>query len=109
MKVIKFTPELTELVKSGKKTCTFRLFDDKDLQAGDEFTMATRNGETVTEFGRGRITEVILRTIDTMQPDDYVGHEPIGDPLTTYRKYYGDSVTLDTEVKVVRFEILELF
>ena len=29
MKTIKFTPELTELIKKGKKTTTFKLFDDK--------------------------------------------------------------------------------
>jgi hypothetical protein len=109
LKVVKFTPALTELIKQGKKVTTFRLFDDKDLSVGDEIELATRDGEVVTVFGRAIITEVILRSIETLQPEDYTGHEPIKDPLADYRNYYGDKVQLDTEVKIVRFKVEELF
>lgn len=109
MKVIKFTPELTELIKSGKKTSTFRLFDDKDLQVGDEFTMVTRDGEVLTEFGTAVITQVDLRTLSTLTAEDYDGHEPVADPVNVYRDYYGDTVNLDTEVKIIRFQVIQLF
>lgn len=108
MKTIKFTPQLSELIKTGKKVTTFRLFDDKDLQVGDEFIMATRDGEQVTEFGTGVITEVILRTIDTLQPKDYEGHEPVEDPIKYYKQFYGDRVQGDSEVKIIRFDVLSL-
>lgn len=111
MKQIKFTPKLTQHIIDGKKTTTFRLFDDKDLQVGDEFEMATRDGETVTAFGKAVITEIMLRTVATIQPSDYSGHEPVtaeDDVLASYRKYYGDKVTWDTPVKVIRFKVLEL-
>jgi len=35
MKTVKFRPDLAQLIMDGKKTTTWRLFDDKDLQAGD--------------------------------------------------------------------------
>ena len=110
IKTIKFTPELTELIKEGKKTTTFRLFDDKDLTVGDNFIMATRDGETVTEFGKAVITEIQIKTLGTLQPDDYNGHEKLTtDPVTSYKAYYGDKVTIDTEVKVIRFKVIEIY
>lgn len=109
MKTIKFTPALTELIKQGKKVTTFRLFDDKDLSVGDEIELATRNGENVTVFGKAIIIEATLRTIATLQPEDYQGHEPVKDALAVYRGYYGDKVQLDTQVKVIKFKVEEIF
>lgn len=67
MKTIKFTPELTELVKNGSKTTTWRVFDEKDLKEGDRIILATRDEDTVTEFGEATITKVTIRTISTIQ------------------------------------------
>lgn len=107
MKIIKFTPELTDLIKKGKKTTTFRLFDDKDLSEGDEVILATRDGEKVTEFAKAKLTKVYSKTLKDLNSDDYTGHEPVKTrQLEVYRKYYGDKVTNDTEVKVIRFVIL---
>lgn len=106
MKTIKFTPELANLIKEGKKVTTFRLFDDKDLQSGDHFIMAIRDGEDVREFGTAVITDVIMRTISTLQPEDYIGHEVVDKPLEYYREFYGDKVSNDSEVKVIRFDVI---
>lgn len=108
-KIVKFTPELTELVKQGKKTTTFRLFDDKDLSAGDKIDLATRDGENVTVFGQAVIKEIVIRTVETLRPEDYEGHEPVLDPLQNYKRYYGDKVNPDSEVKVIKFEVTKLF
>lgn len=109
MKTIKFTPELSELIKKGEKITTFRLFDDKDLQVGDTFIMATRESDKVTEFGTAIITEVILKTIDTLLPEDYVGHEPVDNPVEYYKGFYGDKVNSSSEVKVIRFNVINLY
>lgn len=107
MKMIKFTPPLTELIKKGKKTTTFRLFDDKDLARGDEVVLATRNGEKVTAFARAKLVEVNKKLLKDLDEDDYIGHEPkVNNSISDYKVYYGDKVTEDTEVKVIRFEIL---
>src|SRR5437868_4501495 len=107
MKVIKFTPELTQLILAGQKTTTFRLFDDKNLEIGDQLILATREGEQVDEFAQAIITSVILRTLGTLKKADYRGHEPVSDPLHYYRQFYGDKVSLDSKVKVVRFEVTD--
>lgn len=107
-KTVKFIPQLTELIKNGSKTTTWRLFDDKELTVGDTLKLATRDGEKVTEFGKAIITKVSIRTISTLKPEDYVGHEPSIDPLSEYREYYGDKVQEDTEVKVIKFKVLEI-
>lgn len=108
-KIVKFTPELAELIKKGEKTTTIRLFDDKDLSVGDRIELATGDEKDVTVFGKAVITEIIKRTIETLQDEDFKGHEPVADPLEHYRGYYGDKVQLDSEVKVVRYIIEEIF
>ena len=109
-KTIKFTPYLTELVKSGKKYTTFRIFDEKDLSKGDNIILATRDGDTVTEFGEGVITSVDIKTISTISKDDFIGHEKVeGNLLDHYKVYYGNTINNDTEVKVIRFRISKIY
>jgi len=105
MKVIKFTPELTNLIKKGKKKSTFRLFDDKNLSAGDDVILAARNGQKVINFAHAKLTQVHVKPIKDLNRDDYAGHEPVKDPVENYKKYYGDKVTKNTEVKIIRFDI----
>ncbi len=108
-KTIKFTPELTNLIKQGKKTSTWRLFDDKNLSEGDSIILATRDGEMVTNFGRTKIRKMDIRTFRTLKPEDSVGHEPVEDLISGYKKFYGDKVDLDTEVKIIHFGKIEIF
>jgi len=104
-KVVKFTPQLSELVKKGEKYTTFRIFDDKDLSEGDEIVLATRDGDTVTEFGEAIITKVNIKTVSTLSKDDFIGHEKIGSNiLEHYKGYYGNTIDNNTEVKVIRFK-----
>lgn len=106
-KTIKFTPELTQLIKQGKKTTTFRLFDDKDLTEGDSVILATRDGEKVTNFAHAKLIKVYTKLLKVLDKTDYIGHEhKIETSVEDYKKYYGDKVTENTEVKVIRFSIV---
>ncbi len=105
---LKFTPELTELVKKGEKTSTFR-YGAKNLAVGDVAEFITRHDKSKTErFGYARIKGVktfFLRDL----PLDYEGHEPFDSreaQLKTYKGYYGDEVTLDSQFTVYDFEYL---
>lgn len=109
IKTIKFTPKLAKLIKKGEKTTTIRLFDDKDLSVGDRIELATRDGKDITVFGKAIITEIIKRTIETLREEDFKGHEPVTDPLEHYRVYYGDRVQPNSEVKVIRYVVEEIF
>lgn len=104
MKTLKFTPELCTQILAGTKTSTWRLFDDKDLTAGDELTFV--NKETLESFGTGEITQLYTKTLGTLVESDWIGHERFASDKVmyeTYRSYYGDKVNPETEVKIIQF------
>ncbi len=61
MKSLKFAPDLVPFVKNGSKTCTFRLFDDKNLQVGEIVEFIQRPELTV--FAKAEILEVFKKPI----------------------------------------------
>mgnify|MGYP001561196146 CR=1 FL=1 len=105
MKPLKFKPHLVGEILEGKKTSTWRLFDDKDLQMGDELLFI--NAETGEEFGTAKITGLKVKTLSTVADDDYEGHEKYEskeDMYEHYRSYYGDKVGPDSELKIISFD-----
>lgn len=104
-KTLKFVQNLANLIKSGKKTTTFRLFDDKNLQKGDKLVLITRNGNEIVNFAIAEITEVYLKTLETLDDKDFIGHEPVANLLDYYSNFYREKVNWESEVKVVRFRV----
>lgn len=106
MKSLKFAPHLVPLILSGEKTTTWRLFDDKDLQTGDELEFI--NKETGEAVGKAKITSVSLRTLGTLTDEDWVGHEKFKDEedmFAHYRHYYpNEVVNADTVLKIITFD-----
>lgn len=106
MKNLKFAPSLVPLVLSGAKDTTWRLFDDKDLQHGDELALINR--ETMEQFATARIIDVREKPLSELDDTDLDGHEPYESEermLEDFRKYYGDRVTLESMVKIVKFKL----
>lgn len=104
MKSLKFTPELCKKILSGEKTSTWRLFDDKDLKGGDVLILL--NKETLETIGTAIITNLYTKTLSTLEESDWIGHERFDseeEMYATYRKYYGDAVDQNTEVKIISF------
>jgi hypothetical protein len=104
MKTLKFAPELCELIQTGKKTSTWRLFDDKNLRVGD--TLRFLDTKTLLTFGTAVITDITVRTLGTIREEDWLGHErfeSVEAMYEVYRSYYGKSVNQTTEVKLVQF------
>lgn len=108
MKVIKFADNLIPLILSGEKKSTWRLFDDKDLQVGDDFSFV--NKQTGKEFAQAVATEVSLKCVCEINGTDFAdGHESyenLDELLKTFQKYYGDCVNENTEVKIVKFQLM---
>lgn len=106
MKSLKFSPDLADLILKGEKTSTWRLFDDKDLQTGDELSFI--NKETGSEFGTGKVTWVSIRTLGTLTDEDWIGYEKFPSEAVmyeTYRKYYpSEVVDENTIVKILTFD-----
>lgn len=106
MKVLKFAPNLVSLILSGEKTTTWRLYDDKDITKGDQFIFV--NKETGKEFAEAVIISVSTKPLTDLNDEDREGHEKFKNTeemYSNYKRYYGDKVQIDTEVKVVKFRL----
>jgi ribonuclease HI len=110
VKTLKLDHNLAELVLNGKKTSTWRLFDDKDLSVNDIVKLVDKvdpdRPVTWKVIGKAHITTIIQKRLADIGPQDYDGHEEFSSPqnmLKTYQKYYGSDVDLDTPVKIIRF------
>ncbi len=107
MKTLRFAENLIPLILSGEKTATWRLFDDKDLRAGDSLSLIDNGGR---EFRRALIASVREKRLGEIVDADFKGHERFSseaDMYDTYRRYYGDKVGPDTVVKIIAFEVQE--
>jgi len=106
MKTLKFRETLSKLILAGEKDTTWRLFDDKNLMAGDAVSLIT--WETKQEFARAKIISIRETTLGELSAEDWEGHERFSseeEMYTTYSRYYNRLVTKDTLVKVIRFEL----
>lgn len=115
MKKLKLDHELAQLVQAGKKTSTWRLFDDKDLTVNDTLELVDKvdsdHPQTWKVIGTARISRIIEKRLGDIQPEDYDGHEPHQSPharLKAYQGYYGDRVTWDTPVKMIHFDFTSI-
>ncbi|MEK7639354.1 MAG: ASCH domain-containing protein [Patescibacteria group bacterium] len=105
MKTLKFAPELCTQILEGTKTSTWRLFDDKDLQTGDELVFL--NKETLEQFGTAKVITLYTKTLGTLDDSDWEGHERFSsdeEMYIIYKQYYGDRVSPDTELKIIQFD-----
>ncbi|MGE5392753.1 MAG: ASCH domain-containing protein [Candidatus Saccharibacteria bacterium] len=107
MKTLKFVPHLIDQILSGEKTSTWRLYDDKDLKAGDELELV--NKETLKTAALAVIEDVAVRKLGALTPADWQGHEKFtssDDMYRSYRSYYPDrEVGPETEVKIIKFRL----
>lgn len=105
-KTLKFDSNLVPQILSGQKTSTWRLFDDKDLQVGDNLIFVDR--ENGKEFAKAVITSVHDREIQNITESDYEGHERYDSKeaiLESFRKHYGLGVTPTSVLKIIKFKL----
>lgn len=115
MKTLKLEHKLAELVLSGEKTSTWRMYDDKDLQVDDDISLIDKvdpeDRTTWRTIGTAHVDEVIQKRLGELNELDIRGHEQFSSPeemLTTYQKYYGPAVSLKTPLKIIRFTFTPL-
>jgi len=99
-------------VREGKKTSTWRIYDDKDIHVNDRIELLDKvdphNPETWIVVGTARVDRVIEKRLADIAKDDFDGHEPFGsqeEMLRAYRGYYGPQVTLETPIKMIHFTL----
>jgi len=108
MKTLKFREPLSKLILQGEKTTTWRLFDDKDLSAGDLVSFLV--SETKKEFAQAKLISVKEATLEKMTEEDWEGHDKFSsdaEMFTAFSKYYNCPVDGKTAVKVVKFELVK--
>lgn len=107
-KTIKFRDYLVPLVLSGEKDSTWRLFDDKGLKEGDEVDLI--NWNTLEKFSEAIIVSTKAKMLKDLVDSDFDGHERFESEekmYEEYRKYYGDKVTPESVVKIIKFKLLD--
>ena len=107
MKMLKFRKNLSELILSGNKTSTWRLFDDKDLSVGDQISFVV--WETGEEFAHVELIFVKETTFGQLTNDDWEGHEKFKsdeDMYDIYEKYYNRPVDKNSPIKIIKFRFL---
>jgi len=107
MKSLKFRKELSNLVLEGNKNSTWRLFDDKDIQAGDDLELIV--WETQQPFAKAIVTKVVEKPLGKLTDEDKKGHEVFEseqDMYNTYSTYYNHVVGPKTIIKIIWFKLL---
>lgn len=106
-KTLRFSPDLVHLILLGKKTSTWRLWDDKNLSKGDiVYFLKSGNGRY---FATAKIIEVIEKPLGLLTHEDTLGHEEFDSAKEMYKifqKYYRRKIGPKTLVKIVQFELM---
>jgi hypothetical protein len=107
IKRLKFAPHLIPLIRGGFKTVTWRLWDDKNLAAGDQVEFV--DASSLDRVGLAELTKVYTKTFAALDDADWQGHERFrddADMFQHYTRYYGRTVDIQTPVTVVHFTML---
>jgi len=106
MKTLKFRSYLVPKVLSGEKYSTWRLFDDKDIQEGDEVDLL--EFVTNSHFGKAKVTKVVEKPMGELTDGDKEGHEGFEseeEMYKIYETYYKQPVGPETIVKIIWFKL----
>ena len=108
-KILKFAPHLVPLILSGKKTATWRLFDDKDLSEGDSVDFLEHG--THRHFATVLCTRVVEKPLNKLSVEDKRGHETYETDEEMYQmfsKYYDRPIGPDSIVKIIWYVITDI-
>jgi len=106
MKTLKFKHEFAKEILEGRKTTTWRLFDDKDLTIGDELELLDRDsGESI---GKAVIADLLNKKIKdlTVEELNNHGYDNVDAMIMSHKGYYGGKVDFETDVKILTFKLL---
>ena len=109
-KQMKFEHQLAEDVATGKKTATFRFFDDKNIRVGDTLEVIDKierdNPASWQKNGSAQVVEVLEKLVRDIHEGDWAGHERFQNQqafLDTMQSHYQQPTTTDTPLKIIRF------
>lgn len=110
MKQLKFSDKAAQLIRSGAKKSTFRMFDDKDLSVNDEVEIIDKvnpkRPSTWQPICIVRVDSVIekrLGDIDSYDLSKYDIYPAFDKLLHALKSYYGERFSLENTVKIITF------
>lgn len=110
MKALKLDHAFAGLLIDGAENATWRINDDKDLHVNDLVTLIDKvnplKPETWVSVGVGQIVSILEKQLGSITEQDILPGEkllPLPELLKKYRSYYGQQVSEDTPVKIVKF------
>jgi len=110
MKALKLNHDFANLVLAGKLSSTWRINDDKDLRVNDKVTLLDKvsplDPASWVSIGQATITCILEKQIGQVLQQDLDENErllPLDELLVKYRGYYGQQITAETPVKIIRF------
>lgn len=106
-KTLKFAPKLVRQILAGEKTSTWRVWDEKNLQAGN--TVDFINKKTLKKFAQAKLIEVKEKKFKDLEEKDYAGHQKyssLNEILKEFNQFSDRSVTPETLVKIIKFKVI---
>lgn len=107
VKRLKYANPLPHFILGGLKNTTWRINDDKDINARDEISLCYMDN---SEFARAKVISVKNTTFGELTSEDKKGHEEFetdAEMYITYSKFYKMQVTEDTPVKIIKFRVIK--
>lgn len=111
MKTLKFDHQFARKILNGEKSSTWRLYDDKDLAVNDRIMVIDKvdpsNSASWQAIGEAVVNEIVEKKLGDVTDRDMAGHEVFDsqqEMLETYRRRYGERVSLDDPVKIIYFK-----
>ncbi len=103
MKSLKFQPHLRDPILDGSKTITWRFFDDKDIQVGDELEFFVSGDDR--SFGHVSVIKIESKKVGELTQDEMSAHgyHSIEEVIEAHNTYYGGKITEETPLKIIYF------
>lgn len=110
MKTLKLNHASARLIKAGKKRTTWRMNDDKNLSVNDRIELIDKvdglRPDSWQAIGVATVDQITEKRLADITEEDYEPGSYADSPeemIQNFRLYYGDSVDLDTPVKMLHF------
>ncbi len=110
MKTLKFNHELAEQVRSGQKTVTWRVNDEKNISVDDEVWIIDKvdkkNPDTWLAIGTAKVTEILAKHLGDISNEELGGDEAYASKeamVKAFQEYYGRDIHEHTPVKIIHF------
>lgn len=114
MKQLKFEHQFAEDIKSGNKSATFRVNDDKDIKPGDIVELVDKvSGDHPSTWeipGELEITSVSKMKISDLTKEHMLRAEAFANTeemVQLFKRFYGEHITKDTLVTILSFTFHE--